>query len=492
MEDEELDPAFADLDFPTADPSTFQELEFHHGSLDELGQDSFEGHVLGNGLGGELFLGGQGQEGESFEFDQVGDLEGRRRGVEHGLNDDLEESGNRMSLAFELASASESNGRGSSLLRELGLEEGEEEEEEEERNQSDFGEAELSRGIGGRQVNFARMEGQQEEEVSDLDGRRASLPLSSQSSTPHLRSKSSTTSLAEDSFDEHGIETSFKEITTSLEESISSIQTSLDHLRDNLRSSVTTTIGDPSTSATVLSCGSFADRQPLVETLASSLVKSLYSTSKVRETQVRSMTEYERMFSRTDSVWESVLSELEAIPLEEAEAESLPISSTSSSLDTPESSSHPSSRTTVSSASSRSSLASTSDPLPVTKSNGTLSSHSPASGSTNLVTSDLQQLRDLTSAILSAFTSVSDIVQVQSALTSEGGRKLRALRTQVASFKEEFLQLDQSEAFIMDFEEKARLVGRRDYAEEARLIMKGVETELELSTGQARNILKVH
>ncbi|GAA5976126.1 hypothetical protein JCM5350_000324 [Sporobolomyces pararoseus] len=490
MEEEELDPAFAELDFPTDHhPSTFQELVFHHGSIDDFGQDSFDEHILGNGLGAEMFLGEQGREGESFEFDQVGDSEGRKGGTDHRLNGDPEASENRMSLAFELASASESNGRGSSLLKELGLEE-EEEEDEDERDQSDCSDGEQRWNSGRRQSDLARQE-ETEEEVSGLHGRKGSLPLprSSQSSTPHLRSKSSTTSLIDDSFDEHGIEMAFNEITTSLEESIFSIQISLDHLHENLRSSATTTTStvESSLHGKAPSHDSFVDRQPLVETLASSLVRSLYSTSKVRETQVRSITELERLFSRLDVGWESALAGLEPLPVEETEAESLPISSsTSSSSDTPQSLSYSSARTTTSSTSSQSSLSPPSNPPPPTKSN--LSSTS----DTNLVASELRHLRDLTSAILTAFGSVSDIVQVQSAATSEAGRKLRALRTQVASFKEEYFQLDQSETFILDFEEKVRLVGKRNYAEEAWLIMKGVENELEVSSGQARNILKAY
>ncbi|GAA5886406.1 hypothetical protein JCM16303_002524 [Sporobolomyces ruberrimus] len=489
MEDDELDPAFAEYDFPAAPlSSAFQDFESHPASRGggDFDEDSFGMNEYGNGLGDELAeLGGMGEE-NGFEAE---DRESRKR---HAPSRDTmghsEAASNRMSLAFELASASDSNGRGSSLLRELGLEEEEEGE--------DGAESKVSHGRDEEFETQGSPDGQEEgagngskETVSQLD----SFPRNNLARSPHLRTTSPVSTLVEDPIDEDALARAFEEIITSLEDSIASVKTSLSHLHDNLQAALPPVqqptayhVADTSPRAPSAAPGtpptSFADRQPFVETLASSLIKLQYAASKTRETQVRTVTECERVFSRNEAGWDSILSELE--PLPEDFGSDHPSSSSGSSTPT---STGPSSESSTPVKSFPATI-----PQPSSQPRNPAVSPSSLDSTNSLdIVVDFRELRTVTTTILAALASVSDIVQVQSALASDAGRKLRALRAQVAGVKDELVQLDQSEAFVAEYEERARRRGKREYAKEAREVMRGMEAELELATVQAHAILEV-
>ncbi|GAA5962425.1 hypothetical protein JCM21900_003781, partial [Sporobolomyces salmonicolor] len=109
---------------------------------------------------------------------------------------------------------------------------------------------------------------------------------------------------------------------------------------------------------------------------------------------------------------------------------------------------------------------------------------------------ELTDLRRLTSSLLSALSSISDVAQVQSALTSESGRKLRALRQQVVAVREDLTSLERSEAFVREYEagvarEGGPGKGKGRYAERARREMEGAQKELEDGWRRAQRVLAV-
>ncbi|GAA5907096.1 uncharacterized protein JCM6883_006137 [Sporobolomyces salmoneus] len=482
MQDEDEDPAFAEFDSAAPLANHFLDLD----------QDGFGEHDTRNDLQAQLFTDEHsGLQQHSFDLEEE-DVTTSRRGVNgrSGIEnlreeDSWESPGSRMSLAFELASASESTGRNSNLLREMGLAE-EEEEAEESEEQGRFYEHTIGRSRDStREKRSTRSDKQnEEEEENEILSRSGQIGRLE-------KEEVSTASTIDSSFDEAAIEATFNEITTSLQATISEIQTSLLHLHDNLHSNAS----HPLRSSSLYNhspsdhTSTFVDRQPLIETLASSLVKSLYAATKTRETQVRAMSEYERLFTRTEAGWESILSELE--PIEDDELLSTgppriddvdsPHSTTRSSLQDERSNDDPQPSTSLALAENLNlvDISSNHEPLREIQRAG-------------FVSEDLQQLRAFTSNILNAFASANDVVQVQSALASESGRKLRALRTQVATIRDEIVQLEESESFVLEYEGSMRVNGRRSYAEEARSIMDGMESSFELSYEKARTILQAH
>lgn len=481
MEDEEIDPAFAEFDAHSTAPLSHTFDGFGFSEEDDVAQTSFERHVFHNGLGDELSMIGQRVPvGEFEDYDESTRFGGASTRFHTADDSVLDASDAPMSLAFELASASESNGRSSSLLQELGFEEEEAEADAEDED------AEQERITNGRSTESSeevadarkwRSPSGHGEEEEDLDVRG---PRFRKHTTPgsRLRPQASLESLPKDTFDEAGIERTFKEVSAALEEAIFAIQTSLDHLRVNLHLSSATV-----DSETLRNSDTFVDRQPLVETVASSLVKSLYSASKTRENQVRDLTECERLFSRTDAGWASVLSELDPITFEEEEDGSRPPSPASFDDASPSAQS-PSGHDRFGTSDTTADVRLTSQPK------GTASA-STSSSRPSTSFDDLLHLRAVTSSVLTAFASTNDIAQVQSALNSEAGRKLRALRTQVSLVKDELVGLEQSEAFVSEFEETVRRPGTSSFADKVRTIIVGVHGALEDSSQRAQSMLQI-
>ncbi|GAA5840556.1 hypothetical protein JCM5353_004381 [Sporobolomyces roseus] len=521
MSDDELDPAFADFDLQHSP---------HSNDFDEAG--SSLGFSLGEGFGQPL------GNALGFELDSEGEPSGDEGGeVGHGSYQSEDEGSTprkrtpksntpvnpavRMSLAFELASASDGgNGRGRDLMKELGFEEDEEEQDDENDDVSSDGIAlggplRLGEPLFDSNRNTSNESSlnkthQVNGTTSRLRSRSSTTPLSS--STPSEQPSISPAEPDISPFDEDELETAFRATASSLEESISSTATFMTNLQNNLHGPSSSVPLQPSLNSNGIDSRlppssslrlpvsidssslpsqspydpartpSYIDRQHLVEKSASTFVKTLYSTTKQREIQVRDITEIERVFARNEISWGAVLSELEPLPLdfddpdEDSEA-SRPDSLSSSSPPTLSSDLAPSSPS--------------SSPLPSFENVGPLTSerHSDLSLS-QLISTEFHHLRTLTTALLNVFASMSDVAQVQSALGQEASRKLRSLRAQVVTVRDELVSLDRSEEFIVEFEEQRRSGSKkRDYAKEAKEIMNGVEEELEAASKEAGTLL---
>ena len=515
MSDDELDPAFAEFDSHSPHSDDFGDSSLGFNLGEEFGQP------IGNGL--------------DFELDNGGEASGEAGGEEHGSPLQSEAStprrrtpksntpinpAARMSLAFELASASDGgNGRGRDLLTELGFEEEEDEEDLGSRSSEEDQSYDIVRG-GSLQLGEPLFDSTRSPSESSLNKTRqlnGTYKLSSRSSTTRLSTSSppdpTSVSPATEpdicSFDEDELETTFQETASSLEESISSTATFITNLQRNLYgspSSIPLGISpnsngfDPRLSSSTLplpnhlsipfpspnptggvsSPPSYVDRQPLVEKAASTFVKSLYSTTKQREMQVRDITELDRLFARNEIGWATVLSELEPIPVEfddnsDEDSEGGRPESTSTSSSPP---------------------ASTLDAIsPSHPPSHVLSQNTNGGRRLHLdlyrtISTEFHHLRILTTALLDTFASMSDIVQVQSALAQEASRKLRSSKTQIVTVRDELVNLDRSEEFVRVFVERRSPGGKtRDYAKEAREIMNGVEEELKIASREASNML---
>ncbi|GAA5961066.1 hypothetical protein JCM21900_006693 [Sporobolomyces salmonicolor] len=415
MADDELDPAFLDLDLDLA----------HHGS-NRLG-DSFDRALdldldlqlhtgpTGNGLGSSSLGAGFGAAlGHELEFDHRGEEEHsprsrrstgetahgpvgggselstprRRTGSGSGSGNGNgnhngnggspapgQLSANRMSLAFELASAaSPGTGRSKDLMRELGIDEDENEdvgEQEGHEDGEDEDEDELEGDEGdllGQEALGRKLFHRDSDVQDDRDDLFGSTSSSSRLQLPRsrIRLKPSSASLAsfstsvEADFEAGSVPTqeeldaAFQEATAALQSSMGTTRTFLSHLRQHVTADVDSHVPlvaaaatppasslapPPSASLngslqrTLSSQASsssltpppppqdFTDRQPVVEKLASRYIKSLYDLAKQREGQLRELTEMERVFARNEAGWRSVLAEVDPLPPDQDEHE---------------------------------------------------------------------------------------------------------------------------------------------------------------------------
>ncbi|GAA5889610.1 hypothetical protein JCM6882_007083 [Rhodosporidiobolus microsporus] len=553
--DDELDPAFLDLDLPSHGSGLGDSLGAGFGNqLDEFDDNDDRspqlelGSGFGNALGAELdgldgdddlphsrsrhssggsaatahgaSGGGGGGAGDEFATPR------RRNGSGSGSG----ASAARMSLAFELASASgPPGGRTRDLMRELGIEEDEGEEEEvlsEEEERDEQLERRLFHGERGDEAQDDPFGG------ASSPARRPASRLRAKPSTASFASMAAhdQTEAAEEDEDALGIsqeetDAAFQEAAEALESSIATTGTFLSHLRQHTTteidlSSATAAPAPPiapslrhsSSSATLLT-GSlqrststpspsseapappppttdYTDRQPVVEALASSVLKRLYDVASQREAQLRELTEMERVFARNEVGWQAVLAGLEPLPAEEEEEEEREGDEhpAEPNVVLPPDAAYPSSPTFSPTSPSQPSFAhlSSSHPSRTT----TLSAASPA-------LPHLHDLRTLTTSLLSALSSITDLTQVQSALSSDAGRKLRALKAQVGTVKDELGAVERSEAFVREYEaregerEKEREGRRREScAEQARREVEAAREALEEGWRKAQSVFR--
>ncbi|POY75287.1 hypothetical protein BMF94_1658 [Rhodotorula taiwanensis] len=113
--------------------------------------------------------------------------------------------------------------------------------------------------------------------------------------------------------------------------------------------------------------------------------------------------------------------------------------------------------------------------------------------SSDLVTaiaSDLSSLRLATQSLLAIFASLTEQTQEQSALASEAGRKLRAFRTQLSSIRDDHDGVQRSEAFVRAHE--SRWTGQADSGQASNRVRQDVdEIRVRLDQGwrQAQELL---
>ncbi|KAK4699840.1 hypothetical protein P7C70_g6415, partial [Phenoliferia sp. Uapishka_3] len=360
-------------------------------------------------------------------------------------------SSNRLSLAFELASAASPGKRSSNrdLLRSLGIEEDEGVEDEDE---------------------DSRSEGEDEEDFDDsgYGGAGSDRVVPGGGSPPRNKSvamaRPSSASLASafHSFDENPNAGGFEAIemareesdaaflgaTSALESALESTGAFLGHLRQHTSTAIEmeVSLNSPRKSS-FFQTGSgedYTDRQPQLENLATGVIKSMYEITQTRESQVRELSEMERLVANPAANWQAALSSL--APLSPPASPSLP-------------------------------------------------SPSSPSASTSLPPNariELSNLRDITSSLISALSSLSELSQVNNAGVGEAGRKLRALRGHLGTAKEDLTGLEKSERFVKEYERKSKVEGRKKgwYAEIAREQMRGAEEALDLGWRRAKEVLE--
>ena len=108
------------------------------------------------------------------------------------------------------------------------------------------------------------------------------------------------------------------------------------------------------------------------------------------------------------------------------------------------------------------------------------------------ITSELASLRSTTQSLLAILASLAEQTQVQSALTSDAGRKLRALRTQLGTLKDEASNVERSEAFVEAYEKapRRRVEGKEESAAaRARREVAAVQQRLDSGWTTAQKIL---
>ncbi|GAA5930510.1 uncharacterized protein JCM15063_004830 [Sporobolomyces koalae] len=478
MDEDTLDPAFADFDVSGPSLASFNDFdslgagssaaydfldhqsEFSHDLNFEQDEDS--SHVLGTQRRDDDDSTGHGSSAQRP----------KRRTV---TDDDAAIKEGRLSLAFELSSISSMGNNGMDLMSELGL-------VEEEEGGSVIGDAgrDQYQHNSSEARDAVRNPALAKDVVDHVPGRLNRIP--SPSTSPHrlaspmhptmpndLEMVSHVTLDANDAdttsvnaFAEDEIEGAFVDTVAAIQESITLNTTFLQRIHSLHRLPLAPSSADrrrlgshlPSSAGSASTTPALSRTDPThlpdVELLASALVKSVDAASRSRDLQVRDVTDLERRFSRNDASWDAILAELDPLPGDMDE---------SAGRITRDGSEHEDGAT---------------DSRPTVS-----------------LAQELEHLRSLTTAFLSALGSVSDASQVQSVLAIDMGRKVRALRTQVTTIKDDLAHLDQSIQFVTEFENQSRLRGRRNFAEEAREVMAGMENEFESVESRIRSVLSV-
>ncbi|KAM0786544.1 hypothetical protein ACM66B_002001 [Microbotryomycetes sp. NB124-2] len=209
----------------------------------------------------------------------------------------------------------------------------------------------------------------------------------------------------------------------------------------------------------------FIDRQPLLEKLASDVIKTIQEEARQRESQLQELIELERAFSRGDAAWQQALAGIEALP------DWTPISA-------------------IGVAVVQQALSPAVSPI---LTNGDASPRQPLS-SPALISDEMTSLREATSSFIASLSSINEVTQVNTVAAADVGRKLRAVRNQVATLAEDFASYERSAAFVeRDFADQQRqnVLLRRKKADKARDIVADVEQRLDESWSKAVTMLGV-
>ncbi|GAA5987465.1 hypothetical protein JCM10908_001966 [Rhodotorula pacifica] len=511
MADDELDPAFLDLDLPTHASSSLSSLGAGFGSSLDIDndEDSFEAQ-LGAGFGStleneveELRLGnGALTPLEELDADEPRSVhhftssssssrlaEAYGNGRHIGSDDEAGRNAFRtpsrqkrarvrterqqQSLASELASVARPQ-RERALLRELGLEDVDDDEGSTHSDgETDRNSESSCEGDGSPR----RMNGNRNHLENDLlaSARRPRVNGAARHSQA-TQERAAAFALREEeeaAERERQIEQDLELAAADLTDSSGDILSFMSRLRIQLSSSDYLETAAP---LPRISSGSspldYRDRQSVIEDLCSTFLRSLHSSATKRAEQLHDLTLLERDVARTDAGWQGVLAGLDPLPQDLFEDRAsaaiglddagLPSSELSNHGDGPASPSHP----TV-----------------------TSSTLNPAAA----IPADLASLRTTTQSLLSLLASLAEQTQVQSALTSESGRKLRALRTQLGTLKDEVGGVERSEAFVRGYEEKMLRMQTGDKggsaAERARTEVEEVRRRLDSGWSRAQEIL---
>ncbi|GEM08870.1 hypothetical protein Rt10032_c06g2887 [Rhodotorula toruloides] len=468
MAEDELDPAFLDLDSHAHTLDSLDSLGPGFGSsLDPFNDEQLDegfGRPLGNELSGMDGLG----DGEDDLDNASRSRHSSRTASTHILVEDARPQRHR------------------DLMKELGLDD---EDREGLEGSSSEGEADADNAFGegeARQALSSSASPSASASDSFASPRRPPPRLhietpASSAPTSSIMSRTGTLDGSdEDEEDvlakEAEIDAALVEASSSLDDSIAAATSFLGHLRQHTTSSDTraSNAAAPSPLSLVTPSSSpavnYADRQPCVEALAQSVLRSVLDLAQQREAEVRELAEAERVFARTDASWKTVLDDLEPLNFEEMDVPA------SSEFETGQSTTLPNDKEHEHNI----------NPNPRPRSNSTSRSLP------DQAHSELAALRNITASLLSALSSLSDITQMQSALASDAGRKLRALKAQVGGVKDDLLAVERSEALIQAFETREgtdRCGGR--YSSRVRGELREVERRLDEGWRKAQEILAI-
>lgn len=377
----------------------------------------------------------------------------------------------RFSLAFELASAGNTVGRGSegNLSRSLGIDENE-----------------LGGGEEAQEGYSDELDSEEEalREREDFMGNGLEGNGDSEDGLMRTASHSMDGSRGEDDHDDTNSEISnfegdltFDETTTALEDSLRTTESFLVNLRQHtitdLDSPSPHILSSPLSNSLERNAKSldYVDRQPVVELLATTLIKSLYDAVKIREAQNRELGMMEREVAETDEAWEAILGGLEELEEEEELGDTLFFIASGRGI----------SVEVVEDAGEDSSFSPREEGLSDEDHTTTLTPPYPPSpsSSTSKAQPTLNSLRTTTSSLLSTLSSLSDHSQISRSSTTEASRKLRSLRSQLTSFIEDLSSLAQAEKYVRLFE-AAQIMGKGKgrFGREAMDCLRGVEIAL--------------
>ena len=387
----------------------------------------------------------------------------------------------RLSLAFELASAVAPAGNESKrdLMRSLGI-------DEEELGEQGQGEEEYS-DVGYSEQEEIMENGERIVENGESDDgmmRTASRSNDGQQDRDDYEDIDSESSNAED--------LPFDEATTALEDSLRTTDQFLLNLRQHIvidfEPSPSHILSPPLSTSLQRNAKSsnYIDRQPIVEALAATLIKSLYEAVKVREAQNRELGLMEREVAETGQAWEAILAGLEELPEDDEVGDVLfyvaggeqTTTDDNQAIEDPLHDSHGSTLfdedhtiTLTSPSTSHHRSRTSSPPIPA-------KSEPPAT---------LSSLRLVTSSLITTLSTITDHTQISRSSTTEAGRKLRSLRSHLLTWAEDLASLAASEEHMRLFEaaqlramrEENGGGGRGRFGVEARDCLRGVESAME-------------
>ena len=382
------------------------------------------------------------------------DLEGldegrpRRNGssIGHGVTlNGAGGAGKRFSLAFELASAVAPVGRTSDweLIKSLGIDEelgeGTERYSDEEESEEEW----LERARNGVTENH---------DDDDDDG--GFMRIASHGTQEDDAYDSEISGEGDLTFDER---------TTALSDSLLTTSQFLLHLQQYTTTTALPSSSSPHILSSPLSTSlqrnpksdNLSDRQPALEVLATTLIKSMYDAVKVREGQNTELRVMQREVEESDEAWDAILGGLDELEEDDGTGDSL---------------------------------------FTLVEKGGdgvleeTQGHDQPAS---------LTSLRQLTTSLLLTLSSITDHAQISLASNIEAGRKLRSLRSQLAIFAEDLTSLAQSEEHIRLFEAAQMRAlkkenggkGKGRYGIEARDCLMGVERALKEFEGRRKELV---
>lgn len=480
---EELDPDFS-MEMPTNNNHTNNSFGNDFSNQQESNDflnDSFSSSSFNsfNSISSDQY------SGESSSINVLGDQEDlngtpiRIARLNNG-NNSIKNS-NRLSLANELQNIGSSN-RSSTrdILSELGIDEDEEgnEKEDYDSEEDEFEQeqqANARNGVSNHERELGRNQDEEDHLTANQIDRNKLSPFRSVSSTSSTPSSTSFHPFESSSPSSHSSLSNCKDdsdiifplTTTALESDLGSTTSFLNHLRQHTNpnsikplSSTTFAINEPPID--------FTDRQPLVENLATSLVDSLHELVKLREEQVKELVEMEKLVNKNDSSWQKILATLDEFDDDNSNVSNLVVDdhvSRNFVEEEQENLEHD-------------------DPLTPTTSRFYRSS---SSSNPNLdsspVQSELFNLRQVTSTLISALSTLNEAAQVNSSQSSDISRKLKSLKAHLTTIKEELTSFHKAEAYISIYEKEEMEIpseirkGR--YSTAARECLKDIEGELE-------------